>query len=277
MTAEEGAMTQQEFHSAARLAQATIVVAQDREEGLRAARRLAAAAVCSGTGAMPCGICRDCRKVRENIHPDVITVERLTDDKGRKKREIGVDQIRRMAADAAVLPNEAARKVYIIDEADSMNASAQNAALKLLEEPPGGALFLLCAVNPQSLLPTVRSRCAELNCAGDEAEQDPALRQLAREYAAAALSGDRAALCRWCAGHEGVDSRAAADFLNALAALLADMLCGREPAEGVSREGLRQLLELVRRCSGYLQVNVGVKHLFGLLAVDGAVSGGNRG
>lgn len=270
-------MTQQDFHSAARLAQATIVVAQDREDALRAARELAAAAVCSGEGPRPCGTCRDCRKVREGIHPDVITVERLTDDKGRKKREIGVDQVRRMAADAAVMPNEAARKVYLIDEADKMNLAAQNAALKLLEEPPGGALFLLCATNPESLLPTVRSRCAELNCTGDAARQDPELRRLARDYASAALSGDRAERYRWCAAHESMDGRAMGDFLVALEALLADMLCNREPPVGTDREALRRLLALTRRCGSYNQVNVGVKHLFGLLAVEDIGGGGNRG
>ena len=270
-------MTQQDNHSAAQLAQATVVISLDREAGLRAARHLAAAALCTGPGPAPCGQCRNCRKVRENIHPDVITVERLADDKGRKKREIGVDQIRQMAADAAILPNEAARKVYVIDEADKMNPAAQNAALKLLEEPPGGALFLLCAANPQSLLPTVRSRCAEYFCAGDAVQADPALRKLAREYVSAALGGDRAALYRWCASHEAMDSRAMADFLDALDALLADMLCARESSEGLNREALRQLLALCRRCSTYNQVNVGVKHLFGLLAVQGADGGGNRG
>ena len=65
----------------------------------------------------------------EDIHPDVITLGRLEDDKGRLKREIGVDQIRSLSADAYIMPNEAGRKVYLIREAETMNIPAQNAAL----------------------------------------------------------------------------------------------------------------------------------------------------
>ena len=153
-------MAQLEFADASRLSHAYILSAQSREEGIRTARRLAAAAVCTASGPVPCMKCRSCRKVAEGIHPDVISVARLVDDKGRQKKEITVDQVRRMAADSYVLPNEAARKVYIIEDADMMNVQAQNAALKLLEEPPAGVMFILCAENAQLLLPTVRSRCA---------------------------------------------------------------------------------------------------------------------
>ena len=77
----------------------------------------------------PCGVCRDCRKVAAGIHPDLITVRRLEDDKGRPRREIVVDQIRAVNQAAWILPNEAQRKVYLIAEADKMNPAAQNAAL----------------------------------------------------------------------------------------------------------------------------------------------------
>ena len=139
-----------------RLPHACLVSAASREDALREAKRLAAAAVCSGRGPKPCGACRDCRKALSGVHPDIILVGRLTDDKGKQKAQITVDQIRALSADAVVLPNEAERKVYILDEAETMNAAAQNAALKLLEEPPAGAVFLLCTVNPMLLLPTRR-------------------------------------------------------------------------------------------------------------------------
>ena len=142
-----------------RLSHAYLISAPDMQAALAQVGELAAAAVCTGGGKKPCHQCRACHKVAENIHPDVITIARLEDDKGRPKREIGVDQIRQLSADACVMPNEAARKVYIIREAETMNIPAQNAALKLLEEPPLGALFLLCTTNASQLLPTVRSRC----------------------------------------------------------------------------------------------------------------------
>ena len=270
-------MEELRIRDAQRLSHAYIIAAQDPAQGLRTARRIAAAAVCTGPGEAPCGRCRACRKVREDVHPDVITVRRLEDDKGRKKREISVDQIRGLAADAVVRPNEADRKVYIIEEADRMNLPAQNAALKLLEEPPRGVIFLLCCENAQQLLPTVRSRCAEILCNGDAAPEDEESARLARGFLQAVAAEDRAGLYRWCAAHDGMDNRAAAAFIDRTAALLADMLCAREGDLGLGRRRLQGLLALTERCAAYLQVNVGVKHIFGLLAVDAIDSDGNRG
>ena len=270
-------MAEFRFRDAQRLAHAYIITAQSREESLRAARQLAAAAVCTDAGEVPCGHCRACRKAREGIHPDIIPVRLLEDDKGRKKREISVDQIRQVAADAVVLPNEAERKVYLLEDADKMNLSAQNAALKLLEEPPRHVIFLLCAENAQQLLPTVRSRCAELNCNGERGPEDEEALKLARGFVKTVAGGSRSELCRWCAGHESMDNRAAAAFLDSAAELLADMLCLRQPDLGLSREQLQRLRALVERCGSYLRVNTGVKHIFGLLAVDAIDSDRNRG
>lgn len=270
-------MAELKFGDASRLSHAYIVTAGSPEEALRAARQIAAAAVCLRGRDVPCGECRACRKALTGIHPDITLVSRLTDDKGRKKREIGVDQIRAVITDAYVLPNEAERKVYIIDEADAMNVPAQNAALKLLEEPPKDVLFLLCTVNAQQLLPTVRSRCAEIDLGGDGAAADEETEKLTRAFIRAAASGDRAKLFAWCAKNETMDARAAADFLECAGELTADMLCLRRDALGMSREELTRLNALTARCLGYLKVNTGVKHIFGLLAADAVAGGGNRG
>ncbi len=258
-------------------AHAVILSSPDREESLRQARLMAAAALCEQGGASPCGRCRHCRKIAAGIHPDVISVRRLTDDKGRQKREIGVDQIRRIAADAVILPNEAARKVYIIEEADTMNAQAQNAALKLLEEPPAGALFFLTASNVELLLPTVRSRCAERTLSGGRSEADERSLQLAEAYLRAAAAGDPARLFAWCAANEGMDSAGAAAFTGCVEQLLGDMLCARRDSLGFSRARLADLAELNSRCEAYLRANVGVKHIFGLMAVHAPARAGNRG
>ena len=128
--------------------------------------------LCESGGERPCGECRHCRKVFAGIHPDVISVAPGVDDKGRKRREILVDQVRFISADAQVMPNEARVKVYVVHDADRMNAAAQNALLKLLEEPPASAAFVLCAANPALLLPTVRSRCVLIRRNADAAEDE---------------------------------------------------------------------------------------------------------
>lgn len=258
-----------------KIAQTLIVSAPSQAEALAKAKSLAAAAVCSGSGKKPCGLCRDCRKAASGVHPDISFVRRLTDDKGRLKREITVDQIRAMAADAVVLPNEAARKVYVVEEADKMNTQAQNAALKLFEEPPAAVSFLLCVTNAALLLPTVRSRCETVRVGG-EAESDEAAAKLAEGYLRALGSGDRAELLRWCMANEGVDGRQAAAFVEAARDLAADALCARREAEGLTKRQLLLTAELLGRCADYLRVNVGAKHIFGLLAVDSPVGGEQR-
>lgn len=117
---------------------------------------LSAALVCSGREAeFPCLRCSGCRKAMAGIHPDII---RVRDE----EKDITVAQIRALRSDAYIRPNEAARKVYLLEEAQSMNQSAQNAMLKLLEEGPPYAAFLLLTENAAALLPTVRSRCETL-------------------------------------------------------------------------------------------------------------------
>ena len=256
------------FKSADELAHAYILLSPSAGEREQTAQRLAAAALCSAAGEVPCGLCRDCRKVREGIHPDLIRLTRAVDDKGRKRREITIDQIRAVVSDSVVLPNEASRKVYLIEDADTMNIPAQNAALKLLEEPPRGVIFLLCAANAQTLLETVRSRCAELVCGAAEEEGDAESEKLAAAFVKCCAEGDEAALFRWCAANEGMDNAAAVRFTESAIALLRDMLCRRKSSLAMSDRTLYDLEGLMEKCLGMLRLNVSVKHVFGLLAVS---------
>ena len=137
----------------------------------------------------PCGRCAHCKKLKKGIHPDIVTVERQKD-----KRDMGVELIRTLRQEAYVLPNEAARKVFLIPEADTMNAAAQNAFLKVLEEPPPYATFLLMGKTPGAFLETVRSRCVELRVQAKKAEELPS--EEACALAEAFISGDRLAFFR---------------------------------------------------------------------------------
>ena len=111
------------------LSHAYITASASEDARRQTEETLAAAAVCSGTGAKPCGVCRDCRKARDGVHPDIIHVRREIDDKGKLRREIRVDQIREMIGQAQIMPNEAPGKAFIVHEAETMNPNAQNALL----------------------------------------------------------------------------------------------------------------------------------------------------
>lgn len=78
---------------------------------------------------------------------------------------ITVDEVRKMKSFFALSAADGGARVAIIDAVDEMNTAAANALLKLLEEPPPQAVFLLVAHQPARLLPTIRSRCRELRLA----------------------------------------------------------------------------------------------------------------
>ena len=147
------------------------------------AGRLAAAYLCEGD-VPPCGRCRACRKVGKGSHPDLSRTAPPPD-----KAEITVEQIRALRADAYVRPNEGRRKVYVIDPADAMNPAAQNALLKVLEEGPSYAAFLLGAAQQGRLLDTVRSRCELLSLRPEEDRPGPELAQKAAQLADLLLTG----------------------------------------------------------------------------------------
>lgn len=117
-------------------------------------RQIAAALVCEGRGEdLPCGMCENCRRVKEGIFPDLHVV---APDEG--KSLIPVAKIREMRAEMSLSAVEAGRRIFIIENADAMNAAAQNALLISLEEPPEGVFILLIAESEEALLTTVRSR-----------------------------------------------------------------------------------------------------------------------
>jgi DNA polymerase-3 subunit delta' len=142
-----------------------------------AARLLAQAANCEGGRAGPgglrddpCGACRPCLKIAHGTHPDVLVLAEEREMVRRKawepeggrtpSREIVVAQIRDLTDHRLAMRRfEGRRRVVILDPADAMNAQAQNALLKTLEEPPEATTLVLVSSSPDALLPTIRSRC----------------------------------------------------------------------------------------------------------------------
>jgi len=105
------------------------------------------------------------RQVASGGHPDLLTVERLADDKKSEKLKtsISVDQVRVIADFLHLTAGAGGWRVVIVDPVDDLNANAANAMLKILEEPTKRALLLLVCHAPGSVLPTIRSRCRRLD------------------------------------------------------------------------------------------------------------------
>jgi DNA polymerase-3 subunit delta' len=103
------------------------------------------------------------RRVAASGHADLLTIERQFDEeRGRHKKEIAVDDVRRIAPFLRLTAAEGGWRIVIVDGAEDMNRAGQNAVLKILEEPPRQAVILLLTERPSSLLPTIRSRCRPL-------------------------------------------------------------------------------------------------------------------
>lgn len=101
----------------------------------------------------PCDKCPSCKKIDAKSHPDLFVL--------RPEKEGGsvkIDDIRQLIKDIYLKPFEAKKKVYIIDEAQSMKHEAANALLKTLEEPPTDSMLILITDNLKSLFHTIVSR-----------------------------------------------------------------------------------------------------------------------
>lgn len=135
-----------------KLSHAVILEGSSEQARNEAAKVLACALLCKGE-TKPCGVCGACSKVRSSSHPDLHI---LTKDE--KSSMIKVDAVRDIKAKATVLPNDGDKSVFIINEAQLMNVQAQNALLKIFEEPSRHVSFILTCPSKSSLLETITSR-----------------------------------------------------------------------------------------------------------------------
>ncbi|MBE6632525.1 MAG: hypothetical protein E7623_07490 [Ruminococcaceae bacterium] len=133
------------------------IIEGDSGSGKKTLAGLMASALACGQSDGPCLECDTCKKIREGQCPDVSFI---TCPKG--KKTIGVDVIRSLKKSAYITPNDIDCKVYIIEDAHLMTTEAQNAFLKLLEEPPQNVYFFLLCEDLSGVLPTVKSRTALL-------------------------------------------------------------------------------------------------------------------
>ena len=135
-----------------RLSHALILEGTDEATRISVAKEIAEALVCTGES-KPCKSCKACHKAMKDSHPDIHILSKAKDS-----TMIKVDSVRELKAQALVFPNEGVKSVFIISEAQYMNPQAQNALLKIFEEPSPHVCFILTCGSKSSLLDTVISR-----------------------------------------------------------------------------------------------------------------------
>lgn len=118
-----------------------------------------------------CGQCRSCLLLSAGTHPDLVELTCGLRKDGTSRSEIVVDQIRDLSARLAMNSQFGGWQIACIDPADAMNAAANNALLKTLEEPSSQTLLILLADAPWRLAQTIRSRCQRVEFHLPTAEQ----------------------------------------------------------------------------------------------------------
>ena len=122
--------------------------------------------LCTSGGEFACGECKSCQLIESGTHPDFVEIGLLE-----KSKLIKVDQIRECIDFISKTSQMGGKKIVVIEPAELMNINAANALLKCLEEPSGNSLLILISHAPNRLLPTIRSRCQNIQINKPESEQ----------------------------------------------------------------------------------------------------------
>lgn len=246
-----------------RLPHAVLLDGANKEVRTKTAEYLAAAFVC-GEDDRPCGKCLNCTKVLSGNHPDVV----VSDPEAEGEKTFKINLVREIRTDAFIIPNEAAKKVYILKSADKMNIQAQNALLKIIEEPPPYARFILECESRASMLETIMSRVTTFNLGIAERLLDSAVLQKAEElavsFASAVAAPTELDFMRLTAAFEKdkelflpVISSLQLIFRDAVAAKTGSkiLLSGHSDVSGklASKLTLKQLIELVGDCNYFYE------------------------
>lgn len=136
-----------------RLSHAYLILTAD-EDKLSQYLKIFAKIIACASGE-PCGKCRACTLIDKNLHPDVLMYPQ-------QEKSVNTAQVNALIEECYLKPIELGKKIFVVSNAQTMNASAQNKLLKTLEEPPENVYILLGATTEFSLLPTIKSRVKKL-------------------------------------------------------------------------------------------------------------------
>ena len=230
------------------------------------AESLAKTIVCSSREKRPCLECPHCKKANKNLHPDIIEIKPTKKQNG--KKEIHIDQIRELKRDAIIVPNEADKKAYIIYEADSMNHNAQNALLRILEEPPTHAVFILKTDTPDELLETIHSRCVRLKNIIPETTHDETIIKMAKDFLKAAKTGNLP-LIKFMYQLEKLKKNEFIEFIEtAREYTISSLRASATENETELRESLSHIERILVSAAEYLDYNINTGHIAGMICAN---------
>lgn len=179
---------------------------------------------------------------------------------------IGIEQIRQIQHFLSKKPIQSSHNTVIIYDAHLLTLPAQNALLKVLEEPPGNSLIYLVTSSPDTLLPTVLSRCEIISSATPSPTINPEYQKLFQELLATTGVGERMTLLE----SQALTREQALKFLKDVEYLLHQFVNNsplRPPLNlrGGSEGALYQLITQVRQ---YLRANCSLKLCLDNLAIN---------
>lgn len=147
------------------LSHAVLLTGGTQKERKELAVLLAQALFCESSN-KPCLKCNNCKKVKSGIHPDITEIS----GEAGKQRSVKIDTVREIKNKAFIMPNEAPYQIFIIYEASGMGEEAQNALLKILEEPPSTARFILASRSRDDFRQTILSRVTSFAISEDSGQ-----------------------------------------------------------------------------------------------------------
>lgn len=166
--------------------------------------------------------CLSCQRIDRQTHPDVHFIEVAAD-----RKNISVEQVRELVAEATLRPYEGRNQVFIIDRAETLSPGASNSLLKTLEEPSRDTHFILMTRSAELLLSTIRSRSQAIHVAADVAIDDELAAAITDALTRFAEQGDSAALLSIASLIAQSDNPA--DGFGVLGRVLCDAVAGRLP------------------------------------------------
>ena len=156
---------------------ALLLESDNKSSGTDVAINISKILLCRKNQNPPCNNCVSCKKIAGSIHPDVEFINPINNQK-----TIGIDVIRNLKKSAYITPNEGNYKIYIFPNASIITPQAQNAFLKILEEPPKSVIFIMVCSSKLELLSTVISRLTCFKIYSNECEIDDNILSEAKEF-----------------------------------------------------------------------------------------------